>query len=56
MDRDNVLKLLDEFGNGSWHLNLRDENFPGPGTYELSVWVNGAVTMLISDTFSVEVN
>ena len=48
--------LTDEYGAGSWHLNLRDENFPGPGTYNLSVWINEAgKTMLISDTFSVVV-
>jgi len=44
----------DEFGAGSWHLNLRDENFTGPGTYNLSVWINvSGKTILISDVFTV---
>lgn len=45
----------DEFGSGSWHLNLRDENFPTGGpTFDMSVWINGAGgTILISDTFQV---
>jgi hypothetical protein len=44
----------DETGSGSWHINLKDENFPGPGSYDLSVWINvSGYTMLISDVFSV---
>lgn len=47
----------DAYGAGSWHVNLRDANFPGPGTYALSVWINEAgLTMLISDTFDVVVD
>lgn len=47
----------DEFGSGSWHVNLRDGDFTGPGTYELSVWINtSGLTMLISDTFEVVVS
>jgi hypothetical protein len=46
----------DEFGVGSWHLNLRDENFPASGTFSLSVWINGGGrTILVSDTFEVVV-
>jgi len=46
----------DEYGVGSWHINLRDENFYGPNTYSLSVWINEAgATMLISDVFKVKV-
>ena len=46
----------DEFGAGSWHINLRDSDFPGPGTYTLSVWINeGGKTILISDNFTVVV-
>ena len=48
--------VTDEYGSGSWHLNLRDEDFPGPGTYSLSVWINLGGTILISDTFTVESN
>jgi len=48
--------ITDEYGSGSWHINLRDSDFPGPGTYTLSVWINEAGgTMLISDNFSVVV-
>jgi len=47
----------DEYGSGSWHLNLRDGDFPEAGTYTLSVWINEAgATMLISNNFSVVVN
>ena len=47
----------DEYGAGSWHINLRDSDFLGPGTYTLSVWINEAGrTMLISNNFSVVVN
>jgi len=45
----------DEFGAGSWHVNLRDSDFPGPGTYTLSVWINNE-TILISDNFEVVVD
>ena len=44
-------------GSGSWHLNMRDSDFPGVGTYWLSVWINEAgFTMLISDNFQVIVS
>lgn len=47
----------DEFGAGGWHVNLRDEDFLGPGTYSLSVWINeSGGTMLISDVFEVTVD
>lgn len=46
-----------EYGAGSWHINLRDSDFPGAGRYTLSVWINEAGrTMLISANFSVLVN
>jgi len=36
---------------------LVDADFPGPGTYSLSVWINEAgATMLISDVFTVTVD
>lgn len=42
-------------GSGSWHINLKDSNFPEvSGPYTLSVWINAAgATILISDTFTV---
>lgn len=47
----------DAYGAGSWHVNLRDENFPAPGTHNLSVWINRAGrTMLISDNVPVTAN
>ena len=47
----------DADGSGSWHKNLRDSDFYGPDTYNLSVWINEAGgTMLISDTFQVTVD
>jgi len=47
----------DEYGAGSWHLNLRNSNFPATGSYMLSVWINEAgKTMLISDNFDVVVD
>ena len=48
----------DEYGAGSWHLNLRDEDFSGEGDYPLSVWINVNVpwaTILISNNFTVKV-
>jgi len=46
----------DEFGAGSWHINMRDSDFVAPGSYDLSVWINAAGgTLLISDTFVVVV-
>lgn len=48
--------MTDEYGEGSWHLNLRDENFPETGEYEMSLWINaGGKTILISDIFAVSV-
>ena len=44
-------------GSGSWHVNLRDSDFYGPDTYNLSVWINKpGATILISDTFVVVVD
>jgi len=48
----------DAYGSGSWHVNLKDSDFSGPGTYTLSVWINQGLpyegpTILISDTFGV---
>jgi len=44
----------DAYGAGSWHINLRDSDFPRTGTYILSVWINGGGgTILISDNFQV---
>lgn len=49
--------ITDAYGAGSWHVNLRDTNFPGPGTYDLSVWINeSGGTMLISDNFDVVID
>ena len=45
----------DAYGAGSWHVNLRDADFPETGTYNLSVWINNG-TILISDNFSVTVD
>ena len=47
--------VTDADGSGSWHVNLRDSDFPGPGTYTLSVWINNG-TILISDNFEVVVD
>lgn len=47
----------DADGAGSWHINLVDSDFSGPGTYTLSVWINGAGrTILISDNFEVTID
>lgn len=44
-------------GVGEWHLNLAKDDFPGPGTFTLSVWVNEAGgTMLISDNFTLNLS
>ncbi len=50
--------VTDADGSGSWHINLRDGDFPPEGgTYALSVWINEAGgTMLISDNFTVVVD
>ena len=46
----------DMYGEGSWHVNLRAEDFQGEPPYSLSVWINEAGgTMLISDNFDVQV-
>ncbi len=45
----------DEFGSASWHINLRDEDFPESGDYTLSVWINDGGTLLVSDNFDVSV-
>ena len=40
--------VTDEFGSGSWHLNLKDSIITG-----FSVWINGGGrTVLISDNVS----
>lgn len=47
----------DAYGAGSWHMNLRNEDFAAVGTYGLSVWINGGSgTVLISDNFDVVVD
>ena len=44
----------DEFGAGSWHINLKNADFPNPGNFTLSVWIDVAGrTILISDVFTV---
>jgi len=48
--------VTDAYGSGSWHINLTDANFTGPGTYTLSVWINVGATILISDNFNVVSN
>jgi len=47
--------VTDEYGAGSWHVNLKDTDLPSGGpTYGLSVWINEAGgTMLVSDTFQI---
>jgi hypothetical protein len=48
--------VTDSLGSGSWHVNLRDADFPTILTspYNLSVWINGAGgTILISDNFTI---
>jgi len=47
----------DDSGSGSWHINLRDSDFPDSGSsYTLSVWINKGGTILISDNFTVVVD
>jgi hypothetical protein len=46
----------DEFGAGSWHFNLKNDDFPEPGDYTLSVWINKGSTILISNNFEVVVD
>ena len=49
--------VTDAGSSGSWHINLRDSDFGGVAdTYTLSVWINLGATILISDTFEVEVD
>jgi hypothetical protein len=43
----------DEFGAGSWHVNLRDADLSGTGPFTISVWINNGGTLLISDNFEV---
>ena len=47
--------MTDEYGAGSWHFNLKNADFDGPGDYTLSVWINNG-TILISDNFDVTVD
>jgi hypothetical protein len=55
--QDTFTFLTDESGSGSWHFNLKNDDFGGvTGTYNLSVWINGGgATILISDNFTVVV-
>ena len=47
----------DEFGAGSWHINLKDEDFVEPDTYNMSIWVNKpGATILVSNNFEVVVD
>jgi len=46
----------DALGAGNWHLNLNIDNIAMTGTLPMSVWVNSGVTILISDTFAVQVD
>jgi hypothetical protein len=47
----------DEYGTGSWHFNLKNDDFPGPGDYALSIWINkSGRTILISNNFEVVVD
>ena len=47
----------DEYGTGSWHFNLKNDDFPGLGDYTLSIWINeGGRTILISNNFEVVVD
>ena len=51
--------MTDAYGSGSWHINLRDSDFPDTGTHTLSVWINDnsiPATILISDNFQVVVD
>lgn len=45
----------DAAGAGSWHINMRDDDFPETGEHTLSVWINNG-TILISDNFEVAVD
>lgn len=47
--------VTDEYGSGSWHLNLKNEDFLVSGEYILSVWINNinGKTILISNNFTV---
>lgn len=48
--------MTDEYGSASWHLNLRNSDFPGAGLHSMSVWINeSGKTILISDVFEVVV-
>jgi hypothetical protein len=48
--------MTDDTGAGSWHINLRESDFTGPCTYDLSVWINKpGRTILISDNFQVTI-
>jgi hypothetical protein len=48
----------DDSGSGSWHINLRNNDFVDEaGNHTLSVWINvGGETILISDSFTVVVD
>lgn len=43
----------DEYGSGSWHLNIKAADLP-VGISEMSIWINGGSgTILISDIFNI---
>ena len=45
--------MTDEYGSGSWHINIKDEDYSQEGDKALSVWINSGGTLLISDVFHV---
>ena len=51
--------LNDPTGVNHWTFILLNADFPGPGTYTLSVWINESgtnTTVLISDNFAVTIH
>jgi hypothetical protein len=42
----------DEYGSGSWHLNIKKSDLPD-GTNKMSIWINDGGTLLISDSFEI---
>jgi len=47
----------DEFGSGSWHINLTNADLVNPITNTLSIWINGGgATVLVSNNFDVVKN
>jgi len=48
--------VTDEFGEGSWHVNVKESDYSIPGIASMSVWINQTdlnKTMLISDVFEI---